>query len=158
MHPLRAGRRPQQSGRQGRSPPRWMGGGKRGVRLKQCGGIVGGACATANGAAHPFQGRRRQGDGRMLVWSETAGHAAEGEPANLTRCPRGAGEDRRRVETGLSRLTVVCPFKKVMHRVWAYGQARLAFTMAVCNILVQGHGFQPHASGCVPLSRAEFGL
>ena len=34
------------------------------------------------------------------------------------------------VETVLSMLTLVCHFKKVMHRVWAYFHARLAFTMA----------------------------
>jgi len=41
------------------------------------------------------------------------------------------------VETVLSMLTLVCHFKKVMHRVWAYFHARLAFTMAAFNILVQ---------------------
>ena len=35
---------------------------------------------------------------------------------------------------------------------------RLAFTMAAFNVLVQWHGFQPNASGFVPLSIAEFGL
>ena len=44
------------------------------------------------------------------------------------------------VETVLSMLTLVCHFKKVMHRVWAYFQARLAFTMAAFNVLVQWHG------------------
>src|SRR4029450_2230617 len=48
--------------------------------------------------------------------------------------------------------------KKVMHRGWAYFQARLAFTMAAFNVLVQWHGFQPNASGFVPLSIAEFSL
>src|SRR5713101_2352836 len=47
---------------------------------------------------------------------------------------------------------------KVMHRGWAYFQARLAFTMAAFNVLVQWHGFQPTASGFVPLSIAEFSL
>src|SRR4030095_14834651 len=37
-------------------------------------------------------------------------------------------------------------------------QARLAFTMAAFNVLVQWHGFRPHASGFVPLSIAEFSL
>jgi hypothetical protein len=35
---------------------------------------------------------------------------------------------------------------------------RLAFTMAAFNVLVQWHGFQPFASGFVPLSIAEFSL
>jgi len=43
------------------------------------------------------------------------------------------------VETVLSMLTLVCHVKKVMHRGWAYFQARLAFTMAAVNVLVQWH-------------------
>jgi hypothetical protein len=62
------------------------------------------------------------------------------------------------VETVLSMLTLVCHCKKVMHRGWAYFQARLACTMAAFNVLVQWHGFQPNASGFVPLSIAEFSL
>jgi hypothetical protein len=58
----------------------------------------------------------------------------------------------------LSRGIRICHLKKVMHRGWAYFQARLAFTMAAFNVLVQWHGFQPHASGFVPLSIAEFSL
>ncbi len=56
------------------------------------------------------------------------------------------------------RPRVAVPFQKVMHRGWAYFQARLAFTMAAFNVLVQWHGFQPNASGFVPLSMAEFSL
>jgi hypothetical protein len=40
----------------------------------------------------------------------------------------------------------------------SYFQARLAFTMASFNVLVQWHGFQPTMSGFVPLSIAEFSL
>ena len=45
-----------------------------------------------------------------------------------------------------------------MHRGWGYFQARLAFTMAAFNVLVQWHGLEPYASGFVPLSIAEFSL
>jgi len=62
------------------------------------------------------------------------------------------------VETVLSMLTLVSHIKKVMHRVWAYCHARLAFTMAAFNVLVQWHGLLPNASGFVPLSMAEFSL
>jgi hypothetical protein len=48
--------------------------------------------------------------------------------------------------------------KKVMHRAWGYFQARLAFTMAAFNVLVQWHVLRPNASGFVPLSIAEFSL
>jgi hypothetical protein len=62
------------------------------------------------------------------------------------------------VETVLAMLTLVCHFIKVMHRGWAYFQARLAFTMAAFHVLVQWYGFQPAALGFVPLSMAEFSL
>jgi hypothetical protein len=100
----------------------------------------------------------RQGDGRMMVWSDTGFHAAEGDPANLKVCPRGAWQDRLLVETVLSMLTLVCHLKNVMHRGWEYFQARLAFTLAAFNVLVQWQSFQPYASGFVPLSMAEFSL
>jgi hypothetical protein len=79
----------------------------------------------------------------------------------VRRAEKGAEcewEDRMLVETVLSMLTLVCHLKKVMHRGWAYFQARLAFTMAAFNVLVQWHGLQPYASGFVPLSIAEFSL
>ena len=100
----------------------------------------------------------RQWEEQMIVLSDTGFHAAEGDPANLKLCQRGEWEDRMLVETVLSMLTLVCHFKQVMHRGWAYFQARLAFTMAAFNVLVQWHGFQPYASGFVPLSMAEFSL
>ena len=52
----------------------------------------------------------------MIVLSETGFHAAEGDPANLKLCQRGEWQDRMLVETVLSMLTVVCHFKKGMHR------------------------------------------
>ena len=95
---------------------------------------------------------------RMIVFSDPGFHAAEGDPATLKRCQRGEWQDRMLVETVLSRLTLICHFKQVRHRGWASFQARLAFTMAAFNVLVQWHGFQPYASGFVPLSIAEFGV
>jgi hypothetical protein len=41
--------------------------------------------------------------------------------------------------------------KKVMHRGWAYFQARLAFTMAAFNVLVQWHGCK-YSVNPLPLS------
>ncbi len=158
IHPMREGRSPQQIGRKGLSNHRWIVGGKLCLLLNQYGLVVGWDCATANVADNTFQGLIRQVDGHMIVLSDTAFHAAEGDPANLKLCPRGEWEDRMLVETVLSMLTVVCHFKKVMHRGWAYLQARLAFTMAAFNVLVQWHGFQPSVSGFVPLSIAEFSL
>ena len=158
IHPIREGRSPQQLGRKGLSNHRWIVGGKLCLLLNQWGLIVGWECATANVADNTFQWLVQQFDGRMIILSDTAFYAAEGDPANLKLCRRGEWEDRILVETVLSMLTVVCHFKKVMHRGWAYFHARLAFTMAAFNVLVQWDGFQPYASGFVPLSMADFSL
>ena len=104
------------------------------------GGIVGGPWATATVAAQTFQGRVRPCATPLMVLSDTACHAAEGKPSNLHLCPRGAWQDRRRGETVLAMLTIVCHGKKVRHRVWADCHARLAFTMAAFNLLIQWHG------------------
>jgi hypothetical protein len=145
IHPMREGRSAQQIGRKGLSNHRWIVGGKLCLVVNQWGLIVGWACATANVADNTFQWLIRQFDGQMIVLSDTAFHAAVGDPPNLKLCRRGEWEERILVETVLSMLTVVCHCKKVMHRVWAYFQARLAFTMAAFNVLVQWHGFQPYA-------------
>jgi hypothetical protein len=158
LHPMREGRSPQQIGRKGLSNHRWMVGGKRCLVLNQYGLVVAWDCATANVADNTFQGLIRQFEAQMIILSDMGFHAAEGDPANLKLCQRGEWEDRMLVETVLSMLTLVCHFKKVMHREWAYFQARLAFTMALFNVLVQWQGLRPTASGFVPLSMAELSL
>jgi hypothetical protein len=158
IHSVREGRSPQQIGRKGVSNHRWIVGGKLCLVLNPWGFIAAWDCATANVADNTFQGLMRLFEERMIILSDTAFHAAEGDPANLKLCQRGAWEERMLVETVLSMLTVVCHLKKVMHRVWAYFQARLAFTMALFNVLVQWHGLRPNWSGIVPLSIAEFSL
>jgi len=45
-----------------------------------------------------------------------------------------------------------------MHRVMEYILARLAFTVAAFNLLIQWYGLQPDQNGFVPLSIAEFNL
>ena len=137
---------------------RWIVGGKLCLLVNQYGLVVGWDCGTADVADNTFQWLIRQVDGRMIVLSDTAFHTAEGDPPNLKLCQRGEWEDRLLVETVLSMLTLVCHCTKVMHRGWAYFQARLAITIAAFNVLGQWHGFQPTASGFVPLSMAEFSL
>ena len=126
--------------------------------LNQWGLIVACDCATAHVPDTTFQELIRHFEERMIVLSDTAFHAAEGDPSNLTLCQRGEWQDRLLVETVLSMLTVVCHCTRGMPRVWAYFHARLAFTMAAFTVLVQWHGFQPYASGFVPLSIADFSL
>ena len=98
-------------------------------------------------------GARRKGRkdlARSLPYSDTAFHAAAGDPANLKLCQRGEWQDRLLVETVLSMLTLVCHFKKVMHRGWAYFQTRLAFTMAAFNVWSSGTASSPMRPASCP--------
>src|SRR5919197_214544 len=119
IHPMREGRSPQQIGRKGLSNHRWIVGGKLCLLLNQYGLIVGWACATAHVADNTLQWLVRQLEEQLIVLSDTAFHAAEGDPSNLKLCQRGAWQDRMLVETVLSMLTLVCHVKQVMHRGWA---------------------------------------
>jgi hypothetical protein len=156
LHPRRAGRSPHPIGRHGLSNHRGIVGGKWCLWLHQWGVIVAWAWATAHVAENTLQWLLRPCEERLIVLSDTGCHAAKGDPTNRKRCQRGAWEDRMLVATVLSMLTLVGHVTKGMHRGWAYLQARLACTMAACTVLVQWHGFQPTASGFVPLSMAEF--
>jgi hypothetical protein len=98
-----------------------------------------------------------------VIGSEAAGWAEEADQSkSLTGFRSGTDQgewnERLLVETVLSMLTLVWHFKKVMHRVWDYFHARLAFTMAAFNLLVQWDGLKPDDKGYVHLSIAEFSL
>jgi len=91
---MREGRSPHQIGRKGLSNHRWMVGGKLCLLLKQWGFIVAWDCATANVPENTFQWLIRQFEEQMIVLSDTAFHAAAGDPANLKLCRRGEWEER----------------------------------------------------------------
>ena len=158
IHPYREGRSARQIGKQGRSNHRWMVGGKLCLLLNQWGLVVGWDAGTANQHDTHFQSLVAGVQDEMVVLADTAFHAAEGDPPNLKLCAHGQWNQRMLVETVLSLLTVVCQLKKVAHRVWAYFQTRLAFTLALFNILVHWDGLQPDDDGCIRLSSAEFSL
>src|SRR5713101_2002528 len=107
IHPIRGGRSPQQIGRKGLSNHRWIVGGTLCLLLNQYGLVVVWDCATANVADNTFQWLIRLFEEHMIVLSDTAFHAAAGDPANLKLCQRGAWQDRLPVETVLFMLTVV---------------------------------------------------
>jgi hypothetical protein len=73
----------------------------------------------------------------MVVFAHLGFHAKKGDPSNLKLCRRGQWNQRMLVETVLSMMTQVWHLKKVAHRAWDYFRARLAFTMAAFNLVVQ---------------------
>jgi hypothetical protein len=158
IHPIREGRSAKQIGKKGQSNHRWIVGGKLGFVLNQFGLITDWDCDTANVSDQTFQPLIEQYQEIMIVLVDHGFHAKVGDPPNMKICDRGTWNTRMLIETVLSMLTLVAHFKKVMHRVWDYFKARLAFTMAMFNVLVQWNGFQPDEDGMLHLSIAKFSL
>jgi hypothetical protein len=159
IHPIREGRSEQQIGRKGLSNHRWIVGGKLAYLINHLGLIVDWDCATANvydGTS--FQHLVDDVADQMVVFSDESFEKTDWHPTNLRICARGEWNSRMIIETVLSMLTTICHFKRVAHRVWEYFESRLAYTMALFNILVQWHGLEPDEDGYVRLSIAEFSL
>lgn len=159
IHPRREGRTEEQIGRKGLSNQRWIVGGKLCFLLNNLGLIVDWDMGTAN--AHDgtvFQEMVNRHAPYMAIFADTGFAKKAWQPDNLRLCRRGEWNNRMMVETVLSILTLVCHFKKVSHRVWSYFQSRLAYTMALFNILVQWHGIQIDEQDCIHFSIAQFSL
>lgn len=158
IHPVREGRSDQQIGKKGYSNRRWIVGGKLCFLLNHLGQVIAWDCDTANAHDTTFHPLIRRFEDHTVVYCDHGFHAKEGDPTNLKVCKPFEHNERMIVETVLSMLTTVCHFKKVMHRVWHYFQARLAFTMAIFNLLVGWDGLHPDPTGFVHLSIASFSL
>jgi hypothetical protein len=158
IHPRREGRSPEQIGKKGISNHRWIVGGKLAFIINQSGLVTAWTCDTANVHDSTFHPLIEAFDEQMIVFADQGFHAKIGDPPNLKICKRGTWNERMIVETVLSMLTTVCHFKKISHRVWDYFRARLGFTMAAFNLLVQLHGLEPDENGRIHLSIAEFSL
>lgn len=159
LHPIREGRSEGQIGKKGKSNKRWIVGGKLCYLLNHLGLVVDWACDTANvydGSA--FQPLVDDVADQMVVFSDMGFEKNDWQPPNLRLCRRGEWNVRMVVETVLSMLTYICDFKHSRHKIWDYFETKVGFTMALFNILVQWHGFQPDDTGFVPLSIAEFSL
>jgi len=159
LHPRREGRSPQQIGKKGLSNRRWIVGGKLCFVLNHLGLIVDWEVDTANvydGSA--FQEVAERNAAQMVLFSDEGFVKQDWHPENVRICQRGEWNTRMIVETVLSMLTLVCHFKKVTHRVWVYFQSRLAYTMAMFNLLVQWDGIQADENGCVHFNLAPFSL
>jgi hypothetical protein len=173
LHPKRAGRSPKQVGKFGISNHLWVMGGKLCFVLNQWGLVCGWDCSTANVHDTAFHPLIRKFEDRMIVLADHGFYSRKGigqgksgwarpnpqhNPSNLKVCKSTQWGSRMLVETVLSMLTVVCHFKKVGHRVWSYFRARLAYTMAMFNLLAQWNGLHVDRDGMTHLSIASFSL
>lgn len=159
LHPRREGRSEAQIGKKGKSNWRWIVGGKLCFVLDHLGRIVDWDCDTAN--VHDGSAFQRLVDkfrDEMVLFSDTGFEKVDWHPTNLRTCQRGVWNVRMIVETVLSMLTYVCNFKHMAHKAWRYFEAHVGWTLALFNILIEWHGFEPDADGFVRLSIAEFSL
>jgi hypothetical protein len=159
IHPRREGRSSEQIGKKGISNQRWIVGGKLCLLVNHLGVIVDWDCDSAN----VYDGSRFQHivesvRDQMVVFADTGFVKVDWLAPNLRICQRGQWNSRMLIETILSMLTQVCHLKQVTHRCWAYFKTRLAFTMALFNLLVQWEGLSIDDDGFVPLSIAQFSL
>lgn len=158
IHPRRQGRSAEQLGKKGLSNHRWIVGGKLAVLLNQWGLVTAWGCATANVHDSSFQPLIARFAEEMIVLTDSHFHAKAGDPPNMKVCAPRTWNVRMVVETVLSMVTTVCQAKRVRHRLWAAFEARLAWLMAVFNLLAQWHGLKPDQEGRIHLSIAAFSL
>jgi hypothetical protein len=159
IHPRREGCNEAQIGKKGLSNKRWIVGAKLWCVINHFGLIVDWDVNTAmvyDGTA--FQEIVERNQDSMALFSDEGLAKTDWHPENLKICRRGEWNSRMIVETVLSMLTVIDHFKKIMHRKWAYLMSRLAFTMAMFNILVEWDGIQVDELGNVHFSLAPFSL
>ena len=157
-HPWREDRADQQIGGKTLSNHRWIVGAKLVYVVNQWGLVVGWDYASAEVPDNALHGVLRDFHDAMICFKDTGFHATTGDPPNMQPCKRGTWHGRMVVETVLALLTTVCPFKQLSHRTWAALRARLAFTLAVCKVLVQWDGLPVDADGNIHLSIAQFSL
>jgi len=159
--PIRQGRSPQQIGRYGKSNKRWIMGAKLCLVVNKWGLAVDWECASANVKDNFFRPLIARFEEQMVVFTDTGFHtkpAKGGDPTNMKVCERATWNGRMLIERVFAMLTTVCHAKHMAHRTWAYLRARLAYTVAAFNLLVQWHGLQVDQSGLVHLSIAQFSL
>jgi hypothetical protein len=151
IHPIREGRSPRQIGRKGLSNKRWIVGVKLALVVNQWGLAVGWDTDTANHRDNIFRPLVARFEEEMVVLTDTGFH---------TKPARGGDPGRMIIEEVFSMLTTVCHLKKMSSRVWAYVRARLAFVVAVFNLLVQWNDLKPDPdeAGVVHMSIAQFSL
>lgn len=158
LHPWREDRSEWQIGRKGLSNHRWIIGAKLAYVVNHYGLIVAWDYGTANTPDNAFHDLIADFQDEMVILTDMAFPRKEGDPPNQKACKRGTWSDRMVVETILSLLTRVCHLKQASQRTWAGLKARLAYTMALFNLLVLWDGIPADDAGNIHLSIAQFSL
>ena len=115
--------------------------------VNQLGRIVAWDWAAAHVPDNAFHGLIAEFSDEMIILADTGFHAKAGDPPNLKVCKRGTWNVRMVVEHVLALLTTVCQLKNARHRTWTGFETRLAFTLALFNVLVDWDGIQVERDG-----------
>ena len=158
IFPIREGRSTQQIGTKSKDKGRWSIGIKLCWLLNDLGRVVSWKWFPMNTHDQQFNDEIQKLDELTISLTDLGFRCKDGVPPNLKLCQKGTWNERMIVETGFSMLTVVCHLKKIFHRVTAYIEARLAYTMTMFNVLLalfhQLHPDEPAHK----MSIAEFSL
>ncbi len=158
LFPIREGRSKQQVGKKGRDKGRWSIGIKICVLLSDLCQVVNWDWATMNVYDKQFHPVVKPFIGQTIALADFGFRDKDGVPENMKICKKGTWNERMCVETVFSMLTIVCDFKRIRHRVSAYIQMRLAYVVAMFNILLDlFHWCHPEADP-FKMSIAEFSL
>ena len=159
-HPIRENHQPQRKriGRKGFASWKWIVGGKFCILANKFGLITGWQVRTANVSDQEFLPLVEAVSGQMIVLADVNFRRKTGQPENLKLCRRGEWNDRMLIETVFSLFSQVCKLKHLRQRVWAYFEMRLAFTVALFNLLQQWNNLNIDEHGVSHLKLAEFSL
>lgn len=159
-HPIRENHQPKRNriGRKGFASWKWIVGAKFCLLTNKFGLITDWSVKTANVSDQEFLPLVERVSEQMIVLADVNFRRKTNQPENLKLCRRGEWNDRMLIETVFSLLSQVCKLKHLRQRVWAYLEMRLAFTVALFNLLQQWRGLNIDEHGVSHLSLAEFSL
>ena len=157
LFPIREGRSKRQMGKKSRDKGRWSIGIKLCWILNRLGQVAGWHWLTMHRPDQDFLPLVELVNEDGLVLSDLGFRCKDGLPAHLKLGVKGTWNDRMIVETSFSLPTVVCHTKKMFHRTAAHLEARLAYTVAMFNVLI-ALDRQLHPDHAFKLSIAEFSL
>jgi hypothetical protein len=136
LHPMREGRSVTQLGKKGTSNHRWMIGIKFCPMLNHHGAVVNWSWAPANTHDQHFRTVATLYDQETITLADS-GFAQKGVPQqNIKLCKRGTWNERMKIETTYSLLTVLFHAKHMRQRVHQHLEGHLAYLAALINVLL----------------------
>jgi len=158
LFPIREGRSEQQVGKKGRDKGRWSIGIKLCVLLNDVCRVVNWDWDTMNVNDKHFHSVVEPFIGKTIALADFGFRDKTGVPENMKICKKGTWNERMCVETVFSMLTLVCDLKRIRHRLSSYIQMRLAYVVAMFNILLDLFHLLHPETDPFKMSIAEFSL